>query len=102
MSRTLRVAGFSARSSALAGAGGKVDIAAPGVNVFSSVPVNRGTHAFFSGTSMATPHVAGIAAMWCQQTRRTGLGLWTTVIQNARRIPGDARDIGAGLVQAPQ
>jgi len=98
----LRVASFSARSSAQTGAAGKVDIAAPGVNVFSSVPVNRGTHAFFSGTSMATPHVAGIAAMWCQQTRRTGLGLWTTVIQNARRIPGDARDIGAGLVQAPQ
>jgi subtilisin family serine protease len=98
----LRIADFSPRSSSLTGAGGKVDVAAPGVAIFSSVPVNRGTHGFKNGTSMATPHVSGIAAMWCQQTRRVGLALFTTVIQNARRIAGDARDIGSGLVQAPK
>ncbi|MGI9167853.1 MAG: S8 family serine peptidase [Pyrinomonadaceae bacterium] len=41
---------------------GKIEIAAPGRDVFSSVP--RPTrYGFKSGTSMATPHVAGCAAL---------------------------------------
>jgi hypothetical protein len=38
-----------------------VDVAAPGVNILSST-LNNG-YEYFSGTSMATPHVAGLAAM---------------------------------------
>jgi len=38
--------------------GGKVDIAAPGINVFSSWPRPM-LHNTISGTSMATPHVTG-------------------------------------------
>lgn len=46
----------------------KPDVAAPGVDVLSSIPPERrvdGTHeyAYFDGTSMATPHVAGVAAL---------------------------------------
>jgi subtilisin family serine protease len=41
--------------------GTKVDIAAPGVNIYSSVPDN--TYMFMDGTSMASPHVAGVAAL---------------------------------------
>ena len=40
-----------------------VDIAAPGVAILSTFPVASGSYAVLGGTSMATPHVSGAAAL---------------------------------------
>ena len=56
------IAGFSSRGLSAFGVT-KPDLAAPGVNIRSSYPTN--SYAFGSGTSMASPHVAGtVALVW--------------------------------------
>jgi subtilisin len=80
---------------------GKIDIAGPGVGTFSSVPMptKYGTK---SGTSMATPHVAGIAALWAQSNAAyRGSALWTKLVSSALAIPQPVNHVGSGLVQAP-
>ncbi|MEV6847876.1 S8 family peptidase [Actinoplanes sp. NPDC051411] len=44
-------------------AGSYVDVAAPGVGIESTYPVSLGNYASMSGTSMASPHVAALAAL---------------------------------------
>lgn len=80
---------------------GKIEIAAPGRDIFSSVP--RPTrYGVKSGTSMATPHVAGCAALWAETSASLrGMNLWNRLRSSAKPLPFPASRVGAGLVQAP-
>jgi len=95
----LAVAPFS--SGGIVAGGGEVDIAAPGVDILSSWPAPEHYNRI-SGTSMATPFVAGVAALRAQSDKSLrGQALLASLTQTAKPLDAPARDVGAGIVQAP-
>ena len=81
-------------------------VAAPGVDILSA-KIGGGLKVS-CGTSMATPHVAGVAALWAESLiRRTRRFVAAEVISRmlgcAVLAEGlDADDVGLGLIQAPK
>ncbi|MEZ6089277.1 MAG: S8 family peptidase [Pirellulaceae bacterium] len=66
-----------------------VDLAAPGGNILSCIP--NDTHAFYNGTSMATPHVSGALALMRGSSEHQGLShldLRQRLLDNARPAEG--------------
>ncbi|MEN3786541.1 S8 family peptidase [Aeromonas veronii] len=78
----------------------QVELAAPGVAVLSTVPSG---YASYSGTSMATPHVVGVATLaWSQRLECSNDQLRQTLRSSAQDLGAVGRDnsYGYGLVQA--
>jgi subtilisin family serine protease len=78
-----------------------VDISAPGVNILSTG--RTGGYQFMSGTSMATPHVAALAAL-IRSVRPTETvdQVETTILSTAKDLGAPGRDdlFGAGRINA--
>ncbi len=76
---------------------GFVDVAAPGVGVYSSMTGKAFEE--LDGTSMAAPHVTGLAALYLERDpRMTAPQLFHELKARATAL-GDIEDFGSGLVQ---
>jgi len=83
------------------GEGISLDIAAPGVNIYSTLPDN--TYASYSGTSMATPHVSGVIALMKQARRSLSVDETRNVLFTSAKDFGSSgfdRYYGWGRVNA--
>ena len=79
----------------------QVEISGPGVGVTSTIPNDQ--YATWSGTSMATPHVAGVAGLlWMYYPDCTNYQIRNALLKSAEDLGDNGCDekYGYGLVQA--
>jgi hypothetical protein len=79
--------------------GTKVDVAAPGSNIVSTV--RTGGYATFNGTSMASPHVAALAGLiWSQNPGATAQSVVDRIRTTADPIAGTGTSWAWGRINA--
>ncbi|MFF8839109.1 S8 family serine peptidase [Streptomyces sp. NPDC015130] len=91
---------FSSRGPTIVNHTLKPEMAAPGVAISAAAAGGRGVYAYqsMSGTSMATPHVAGAAAVVKQRHPDwTAQQIKAALVSSAESdLPGDVREVGGG------
>ena len=84
----------------------KPDLSAPGVDILaarSRLAAGSGDYTAMSGTSMATPHVAGVAALLAEQHPDwTGAQLKDALMSTSKGLDASAYVLGAGRVSVPE
>lgn len=80
--------------------GSRVDVCAPGVNIYSTYPGNA--YFYLSGTSQAAPHVAGVAALvWSVRRDLSAQEVLGILRSSAKPIDGNqGKKLGTGLIDA--
>jgi subtilisin family serine protease len=79
--------------------GAQVAVAAPGVDILAPAP--NGAYQVTSGTSIATAHASGVAALLlARDPKLSPAALRRALIRSAHAVPGARRDVGAGVIDA--
>lgn len=74
------------------------DVAAPGENIFSTIPNNG--YDYLSGTSMAAPHVSGLAALILSKRPEFTALQVANIIRNTVDPIGADKPVGSGRINA--
>lgn len=99
------IASFSSRGPSCAAFGSetKPEVSAPGVSVLSSIASSTTSYAYYSGTSMAAPHVAGTVALMRSANPSLSVDEAETILKVTSADKGAAgpdNDYGAGRINA--
>ncbi len=86
--------------------GALIDVAAPGVNILSThntgyASPGGDSYSTMSGTSMAAPHIAGVAALvYASGIATSPAAIESRIVNTARAFPGSCYGCGSGIADA--
>ncbi|MDR3288170.1 MAG: S8 family serine peptidase, partial [Peptococcaceae bacterium] len=79
--------------------GGRVDVVAPGVDIYSTIATSSTAYANYQGTSMAAPHVTGVAALvWAANPGISGTQVKQIIVDSANESGLAVEDTRGGSI----